>query len=301
MHYINIMAEKLSVDKNYILLCSKRNNLYAKYWVKNHNGKPREVLQPSKELKALQYWLNYNLFDKFPVSRYSSAYEKGCSISRNASIHKGSNYVLHTDITKFFPSIDRDMMRAWMLKNKPILDDLEIDSEDIEVILDIVLYRGKSLVIGSVASPRIANRIMYDFDNELFELINSKGRYIYTRYADDIVISSKKYIPPEIADDIQKMLEKYQFVTNEKKTYFMNRRCKRQITGIVLDNNSESITIGSHKYKELKRRLYEFLVKNKGDEEKIKGYLAYVKDVNTEQYQRLKDIYVKYDKEHRLF
>lgn len=301
MNYIKIMAEKLGIDKKYILICSKRNNLYTKYLVTKHNGKKREVLQPSKELKTLQYWLNSNLFDKFTVSKFTAAYERGCSISRNALIHKNNNYILHTDIVNFFPSINRNMVRTWMLKNSAILNNLGVDSEDIEVILDIVLYRGNNLVIGSVASPRIANRVMYDFDNELFELLKTKGRFKYTRYADDIVISSKVYIPQEIVDDISKMLERYEFTINKEKTYFMNRKSRRQITGVVLDNNSNSITIGNQRNKELKRKIYELLVKGNGEEEKIKGYLAYVKDVNIEQYKRLKNIYSRYDKEHQLF
>ena len=81
----------------------------------------------------------------------------------------------------------------------------------------------------------------------------------------------------------------------------MNRRTKRQITGIVLDNNSDGVSIGNYKYKQFKRCLYDFLVKDVGEEEKIRGYLSYIKDVNSEQYQRLKNIYIKYDKENKLF
>lgn len=66
--------------------------------------------------------------------------------------------------------------------------------EDIELILDICLYRGENLVVGSVASPQIANMLMYAFDLELKQMLDGFGSFRYTRYADDIVISSMSFI-----------------------------------------------------------------------------------------------------------
>ena len=70
--------------------------------------------------------------------------------------------------------------------------------EDIELILDICLYRGENLVVGSVASPQIANMLMYAFDLELKQMLDGFGSFRYTRYADDIVISSMSFIDEQV-------------------------------------------------------------------------------------------------------
>ena len=42
-------------------------------------------------------------------------------------------------------------------------------------------------------------------------------------------------------------------------------------------------------------------MKNKGDKEYLLGYLAYVKDININQYNQLKKIYKRYDKQNKIF
>ena len=54
MDLLERMSTELGIDKKYIVNCSKRNNLYAQYYIKKKNGKKRKILQPSKELKVLQ-------------------------------------------------------------------------------------------------------------------------------------------------------------------------------------------------------------------------------------------------------
>lgn len=295
------MGNCLGIDSNYIKICSKRNNLYAKYYIPKKNGERREILQPSKELKVLQRWLVRNIFNEFPVSEFSSAYSKGNSVKRNAMQHKESNYICHTDIKDFFPSITRETMKRFFDENRDKINALELYEEDLELIMDICLYKGEKLVVGSVASPKIANIIMYKFDKELDEELSKIGNFIYTRYADDIVISSKKFIDKKVLNVIDTEMQKHGFRMNRKKTYFMNKSCKRKITGVVIDNNCSKLTIGNSKYKEIQREIYNFLIKGEGSIGHIKGYLAYMKDISNEQYMQLERIYKEYDRKHLLF
>ena len=62
MNLLERMSTELGIDKKYIVNCSKRNNLYAQYYIKKKNGKKRKILQPSKELKVLQYWIGKKYF-----------------------------------------------------------------------------------------------------------------------------------------------------------------------------------------------------------------------------------------------
>ena len=244
------IANSVGIDARYVDIIASRNNLYAKYYVDKKNGGKREVLQPSKELKVVQRWLLRNILNHFQISKYSFAYSKGDSVKRNALHHQESKYMLHTDITNFFPSITRTMLFDYFGKNKQILNELGIDDEDIKLILDICLYKGKYLVVGSVASPRIANMIMYEFDVKLKDKLDSIGNFRYSRYADDIVISSNNFIDDKIINVIEDFMTEYGFTMNRKKTYFMNKKCKRQVTGVVIDNNINKLTVGNRRYKE---------------------------------------------------
>ncbi len=300
MNLLEQMNCDLGIDKQYIQYCAKRNNLYARYYIKKKNGGRREILQPSKELKALQYWLIRNIFNQFPISKYNSAYQKGCSIRENAVCHQKSKYILHTDIVHFFESITRKSMISFFERNKDIVNKLQLSSEEINLILNLVLYKGEYLVVGSVASPMISNCVMYEFDMKLGEQVEERNMK-YTRYADDIVISSNNYIGSAILSEIDILLSKYEFKRNIGKTYFMCKRKRREVTGIVIDNNDNSLSIGHKKYTKLKRDIYNYLVKRQGNCNQIRGKLAHLKNVNINKYIAIKKIYIRYDKCNELF
>lgn len=295
------MSIDLGIDPFYIKNISKRNSLYARYLIKKKNGGFREILHPSKELKVLQHWVCQNIFSHFPVSQYSFAYQKGCSIKRNANNHRYNNYILHTDISNFFPSITRKHILHLFSLNPEITKILCLAPNDIELICDIVLYRGKKLVVGSVASPLISNVIMYSFDLQLMALLREQIDCNYTRYADDIIISSKNFIPEKIIPLIKEVMNSYDFTINQDKTYFMSKCSCRRVTGVVIDNNSEQLSIGNAQYKAFQREIYNFLVKQIGEISHISGYLSHIKNINPFQYQHLIDTYRKYDKQHIIF
>lgn len=300
MSLVDRISVDLNIDPEYLKNIAGRNNLYKKYYIPKNKGK-RLIMQPSRELKVIQYWIVKNIFEFFPISDYSSAYERGCSIQRNARMHSKSKYILHMDIKDFFVSINCDMVNNLFVKNPNVTKELQLSQKDIDYILNIVLYEGKSLVIGSVASPVISNLVMYSFDNELKAELDKKRKYIYTRYADDIVISSEEYIPKNVISMVTEMMKKYGFIPNKGKIFFMNKSTRRQVTGIIIDNNTGNITIGTSRYKKIKSQIYNFLVKNKGDIEQIRGFLTFVESTNKEQYNQLKKIYLRYDKENKLF
>lgn len=298
MKLLDQMNNDLGIDKQYIRNCATRNNLYAKYYIKKKNGGAREILQPSKELKALQYWLIRNIFNEFPISQYTAAYEKGCSIKKNAICHQQGKYILHTDIVHFFESITAKSLSDLFKRNREVVKKLQLSNEEMSLIFDLVLYKGEHLVVGSVASPMISNCIMYEFDLKLGELVR-KENMKYTRYADDIVISSDQYIDHSILTNIDMLLSEYGFIRNVEKTYYKNKR--RQVTGIVIDNNDNSLSIGHKKYTLLKRDIYNYLIKKQGDYSQIRGRLAYLKNINSDKYFAIKNIYNKYDRNNELF
>lgn len=142
---------------------------------------------------------------------------------------------------------------------------------------------------------------MERFDSIFYEKLSSMGNYKYSRYADDIIVSSDKYIKEDVVTLIKNELRTIGLTLNDDKTFFMNKSKKRQVTGVVIDNNTNKISVGNKKYKEIQRAIYKYLVKGQGDIGYLQGYISYIKDLNQEQYEQLKAIYTKYDKKNELF
>lgn len=272
---------------------------YKKYIIKKYNStEGRTIYHPSHDLKKLQRWVIENVLVDYPVSQYSTAYEKGCSVARNAKIHSGNSFILHTDIKHFFESINKAHLEALLIDS----NSGTYSKEDVEFICQVVLFRG-TLTVGSVASPAIANRVMYSFDYRIKERLDEIGEFAYSRYADDIVVSSKKYIPREVLDIIDEELDRLGMQRNLRKTYFSGRKMKRQINGIVLDNNKKRISYGHKRLEELKKEVYRFVTKpevNNNEKAVILGKLSFLKDVNYDQYQQIIEKYAKYRYGYRL-
>lgn len=295
MSILEEMSKDLRVSVEYLQSLEKKSNYYKKIIITG-KGKKREIYVPCKELKTVQYWLVHHVFNKCKTSQYCAAYKQGMSIKKNAKKHSKNNYILHMDIKDFFPSIDFKKLLPVLVKN-----DINLSKSDLKTIRHYALYNSRYLVIGSVCAPVIANIIMYEFDNELGSILKNKGNLTYTRYSDDIIISSKEYINSDLVVLIEDLLKKYGFEVNKKKTYFMSKNMKRNVTGISIDNNTNKLSIGTKNYRRIKKQLYEYLVKDQGDKKYIIGYLSYIRDVNVKQYNQLANIYKKYDKKGKIF
>ncbi|MBD7911976.1 reverse transcriptase domain-containing protein [Clostridium cibarium] len=289
MSLLQRMSSELRLDPDFIM---STVNSTKKYRIYKKGSK--FIYNSSGELKTLQYWLNSKIFSILEYSKFTAAYQKGCSIKKNASIHSKSNYILHTDIENFFNNITEYHINI-------LLEEInQLGKSDKELIKKIILYKGH-LVIGSVSAPHISNCVMYKFDIELYDTIINNTNMKYTRYADDITISSKEYITHDVIKKVEALLVKYKFSINNNKTYFSSRATRRRVTGITIDNSTNELSLGHKKYKFIKKEIYNFLVKEQGCKDKILGNLAFIKDINSKKYDELKSVYLKYDKEGIVF
>lgn len=293
---IEMMSEDLKLTIRQINKIIGNSKAYKKYYINKKRGGTRAIYHPSKELKVLQRWLVANVFFNYPVSEYSTAYEKGCSISRNALLHAENNFILHIDIENFFESIKPTLLSEFFHN--------ELDEDDIKLICRIVMFKG-GLTIGSVSSPCIANRLLYTFDTNLVERLQEFGNFTYTRYADDMIISSRNFIHKEIVEIVDDELNKLGLRRNANKTYFTSKKHKRQINGVVLDNNNGNISYGTENLVALKKEVYKFVINcNEIDEierMKLLGKLAYLKSINENQYRSIVNKYKTYPNGRKLF
>lgn len=285
MSLLKVMSSALDIDEKFILSIGASGiKNYSRYNIPKRNGGIRTIYHPSPALKTLQYWLVNNIFNKCLVSKNSVAYNKGCSIKNNAEIHKNNKYILHMDIENFFESINIKHLKCVLDFNYSKLEPLKLDEDDIKLINMICLYNNH-LAIGSVCAPQISNCVMYKFDIELNDMLTKFGQLKYTRYADDIVISSENYLSNEIIDIVTAQLRKYSFRVNKNKTKFMSPSKRRTVTGLVLDRGR--VSIGYERHKEIKKMLYKKLKDDIGDSNVILGHLFFLKDIEPEYFSKL--------------
>ena len=140
---------------------------------------------------------------------------------------------------------------------------------------------------------------------------------IYTRYADDIAISSCK-IPlmkskSLIINDIISIIRKNNFIENREKINISGPGSKKLILGLLVDGNR--VRISKEMYKRINIKLYAInkfglnevakrygFYSSYGLYNHIEGLLAYVKDVDPKRwhefYQKFKNI--KKEWEHHI-
>lgn len=119
--------------------------------------------------------------NKLPSSKFSYAYKKGCCTKDAFKYHMNSNFYIKLDIKSFFESINFD---SFVLKTKNIFTNFSTDD------LKSCFY-GKNLSLGYVTSPKISDLYLYNFDRNIEGYLKVHKQLHYSRYCDDILISSE--------------------------------------------------------------------------------------------------------------
>ena len=302
------IKKKISVDLDIPLglideAVAVSRNQVKKFSIKKKDGTSRSIYQPVKKVKTIQYWLMANVFEKLPIHPSSAAYIKGKSILSNATRHRKNRYFLKMDFKEFFPSIKwkdfRPIISAWHKKATP---DWELTSDAINLVRRTCFYLNDSLPIGYPSSPIISNTVMYEIDNKIVNLLAYSERYgnaIYTRYADDLVISTdKKDICNNIYNVICELIKKTdspKLSLNPKKTKMGSSTSgSALVTGLRICANGH-ITI-HRKQKDHIRLLLALYKKRKLEQNEqisLLGHLAYVRHVAPQFYSKLQNNYFK--------
>lgn len=282
---IDRISYDLSLDRSYIASIINRSIFfYRRFTIPKKNGGERVIYQASPELKSLQYWVRENVLKILPVSNAAFAYQAGNSIKKHAAFHKSAYFIFHADVERYFPSIRSKMLSDILKKHQEELRERDLWFEDSCEVIAKICFRNDSLTIGTVSSPMISNIIAYDFD----EILTSYAEQIdcrYSRYADDIYISGRTYIPNDTKKYVKDCLLKYGFRMNETKTWFKSKKSRRKVTGLVITDTGR-VSVGTETRKKIKHMIYDRIVNSKGEPGEILGYLAYLKDVEPQVYNK---------------
>ena len=235
---------------SYYAFHSEKHQSYNTFLIPRRNGRKRRIEEPSRTLKYIQRIIHESLTRVYGPHSAVHGFVIGRSIVTNAKNHLGRRYVLNIDLADFFPSITRQRVYG-RLRAEPYL----LESSIANIIASLATNAFGKLPQGSPASPVIANMISAEMDAELATLSRSLNCW-YTRYADDITIStSRNEMSPKIArypnaqgtgqaiigDELATIIEKHGFKINDRKSRLQNCFTRQMCTGLVVNGNQPSV------------------------------------------------------------
>lgn len=266
----------------------------------------RSIIKTTDKLKKYLRFINKVILSHLRYNKHVvHSYVKQRNSLTAVREHLTNKYFFVTDIENFFSTVTAEDVEKILATNAEMspISDLDIH---IPLIVKYVAWGG-SIPVGFPTSPQLSNAYLYEFDSALAAYC-SKHSLIYTRYSDDIIISSISLeAVSKLEPLIQEMLWTYaskNLRINKKKTKVTHIGNKVKILGLIITPGGH-VTIDK-KYKSTIELLLHFYVtdKNKyldilktefgGKESSIFGLLHYVKSVDPGYLERLQRKYGVY-------
>lgn len=195
-------------------------------------GGYREISVPCIELMDVQRVINSVILSKFSMSGWSTGFKKNISLVENARPHLGAKTLIKMDITDFFGNITykkiNKQFKYYGYGNKvsQLLSWICVDSND-------------KLPQGAPTSPALSNLVCVLLDKRIGAYCQKYG-LTYTRYADDITITSKKKLSKNDYNDVIKFVTmvvcEEGFQVNGDKTHVFFEGQRMSVTGISINN-----------------------------------------------------------------
>lgn len=252
------------------------------------------------ELKLKHQKINIFLQERFIPSVFSKGYVKGRSIYDNALAHMYNDYFIMLDIKDFFPHICHKQLSDKIFHEINLVKPDQISKKECNEIIECCSVNTRGLPLGFVTSPILSNIYLKEFDCFLYGCLKnmSLNNIIYTRYADDMIISFKSdsitmlpEIELNIINTIIPILARYGLRINDKKTrsYNLNISNHVRITGINItkaDNGYRHLSVGRALKNELFWDAVDCFENQDADEiQRIKGLHSFILSVEKQGYE----------------
>jgi len=280
------------------------STMYRTFKIPKRSGGFREINAPNEELmqfmRDLQPWFAYKLNCLPHDSAYAYIHKRDCNkaIKRHQTIK--SNWFLKLDIKNFFDNCNGVFIKQQLRMLYPFGIMQEGSYNKFSDSLIRLITKNDGLPQGTPLSPVITNLIMVPIDRDINKQLNEYFRdkqqsFMYTRYADDLLISSNKEMNvTEVITIIDRILKTYtdKLTINKDKTRYGSKAGSNWNLGIMY-NKDNKLTVGYRRKKKIKTMLFQFyLCYNEGTRDKeyaqtILGELAYINNIEPEYTQAL--------------
>lgn len=245
----------------------------------------RIILAPCEKLKQAQ---------RFFKTAINWVYPLEMNTFNAAKIHCGKKYVLKMDIKDFYGSVPYPFIEQ-VVKNVC----KRIKNADINYYLMITTVDDK-LPTGAPTSAHVANACFSPVDKRIKNYANMLG-VNYSRYMDDLTFScDDKYLLNLIEKYVARTLINFGYKLNERKTKYISENKQQNVLGVVVNN--KEVRLPKKLRKKLRAALHNYSIfKSSGAKQidlkyrtwseqsiaRLKGYLAYTKQVDEKSYNKL--------------
>ena len=265
----------------------------------------RTINAPEPQLKEDMKKIANALENYLDIQSHDSAwaYIKGRDVVKAMTEHTAneSKWFLKLDLHDFFGSCNPEFIVERLSMLYPFA--LYLSNEKVKTALNKLAKfatLNNGLPQGTPLSPILTNLIMVPFDYEVTRLIYRlvregvipKQKYIYTRYADDIIISSKmKYDYTRLVREInRKLLTDTPLTINKEKTRYGSSSGRNWNLGIMF-NSDNKLTIGYRRKQKLKSVIHNYITSTEPwsleDLRWLLGQLSWLRNVEPEYFEGL--------------
>lgn len=271
----------------------ERKTLYDTFYIPKKSGGLRRIDAPNDALMAALRVLKAIFEGAMLADHHSAAfaYVKGRSAVDAVKRHQrnDSHWFLKIDFSNFFGSTTKAFVINTMMQIFPFCLLGEDGRHALEVALDLCFLDG-GLPQGTPISPLLTNIVMIPVDHQINKRLakDDGNSWVYTRYADDMLISAyKSFDPKRVMNLISAALQHVgaPYVFKREKTRYGSRAGSNWNLGVMLNKDNE-ITIGHKKKERFRAMIYNFMEDNqKGipwdprDVQILGGHIAYYRSI----------------------
>jgi hypothetical protein len=197
---LDALASALKVPLDELCAIAKlANRSYSKVPVKPSSkptkpgAKPkaeRECFNARPRLKAIHKKIKEEIFHQVYFPMYLTGSIKGRDYVLNAEQHQNKSVLICEDVKKFFPSVRADRVKDVWLEFFGF-------SDDVASLLTQLSTKDGGLPQGAITSSYLANLVFFRDEPLLHAKLAERG-IDYSRYVDDMAMSSKLRLPKSV-------------------------------------------------------------------------------------------------------
>ena len=284
-------------------------NEYITFQIPKKTHGFRTINAPKDELKEDQRKAADLLTDYLSVLPHDSAWayirNRDVIGAMKEHVANESRWYLKIDLHDFFGSCSTEFVTKQLLKiypfcyyNQPAIQ------EAVNNLVKLGILNG-SLPQGTPLSPVLTNLVMVEYDYKINKLLYQltkdanlmKQKYVYTRYADDIIISARnKFDYNIILDALNELFKDTPLSINEEKTRFGSNAGRNWNLGVMC-NKDNNITVGYRRKQEIKAATHNYMKDPDAWECKdlqwLLGQYSWIHNVEPEYYKHLIEYFNK--------
>jgi RNA-directed DNA polymerase len=253
------LAFRTSVDYVYLRqIVGRRIDPYTDIPMTS-SRKTRAIAAPEERLMRVQGWINRHILSKVPVPRESYAYVRGRSIVDCATRHCGCKWMIKTDIHDYFHSIvETRVFQTFVdlgynrllsfelarISTRGSVAALHLKSGHYSAITDYTGAIPGWLPQGAPTSGALANISTAGLDKDIASWAADRS-LVYTRYSDDIALSSGDFFnraqAVQYIGELSRIIQFHGFEPHQKKTRIVSPGARRVVVGLLVDRSKPAL------------------------------------------------------------